>query len=296
MIQRQYDEVIAPHYDQDPQSVIGNSLEVALAQLRNCRLLAAGAKPINALDIGMGTGRFLEMLIGQADRPVRAFGLDLSEKMIEVARERLPDLVAEVDDAANLDACFETQSFDLISTHFVTGFVPISLLAPKIRNKLAPGGYWSFVGGTKAGFAELRRRAAAKKLSWLIRDRHLDLDRYITNPADRADVVFAMESSGLVIRECETFKPQLRFANFDEFLEFAYYGGWLTPIVEALKLHKARPVMRLLLNALVFPVNDHHSIEIVLAQNPEAPAPLIQQSGGNSDADRHYRRSLPAQD
>ena len=39
-IQRQYDEVIAPHYDQDPQLVIGASLDSAAGQLRKQQFFA----------------------------------------------------------------------------------------------------------------------------------------------------------------------------------------------------------------------------------------------------------------
>ena len=64
----------------------------------------------------------------------------------------------------------------------------------------------------------------------------------------------------------ETFEPALHFRTFDEFMDFAYRGGWLTPFLEALGLHKANAMTRLMLNLFFFPVQDHHSIEIVLAQ------------------------------
>ena len=79
--------------------------------------------------------------------------------MVDTARKRIPDLVAEVDDAANLDAHFPNQSFDLVCTHFITGFVPLRTLAPKIWDRLKEGGYWSFVGGTMAGFPNLQAKA-----------------------------------------------------------------------------------------------------------------------------------------
>jgi SAM-dependent methyltransferase len=269
-IQRHYDEVIAPHYDRDPQSVIGDSLDRALAQIRKQQVKAADRKRLQVLDIGMGTGRFLEMLSARSRLPIQPFGLDLSAKMVEAAGLRIPDLVAVVDDAANLDIYFQSQSFDLIATHFVTGFVPLEVLAPKIWDRLGPDGYWSFIGGTKAGFPELRRKASAKNFKWLLRGKSIDVDEIVSNPADQEEVIGTLEQNGFAIRECETFSPALHFANFKEFMEFGYWGGWLTPFIEALGLHKARPMFRMLVNALVFPVEDHHSIEIVLAQKTSA--------------------------
>src|SRR5262245_65650073 len=94
-IQRQYDEVIAPHYDRDPQSVIGPSLERAAAQIRGASLLGNGQGSLRVLDLGVGTGTFLARLKALGGDDVQPFGIDLSEKMIDLARVKVPDLIAE---------------------------------------------------------------------------------------------------------------------------------------------------------------------------------------------------------
>lgn len=268
LIQRQYDEVIAPHYDRDPEAILATSLGKALAQLRE-HGFGSGDRPLRVLDIGMGTGRFLEQLIGQWDGRIQPYGIDLSKSMVDVARSRLPNLTAAVDDAANLDSHFPSISFDLICTHFMTGFVPISTLAPKIWSRLSDGGLWSCAGGTKEGFANLQRKSRSKALKLIFRGKKLDVDALVCNPADRAEILQSMEAVGFEILECETFRPALRFGNFKQFMDFGYFGGWLTPFIESLGLHKARRMTRVLLNAFVFPVKDHHHIEIVLAQKGE---------------------------
>jgi len=263
-VQRQYDEVIAPHYDLDSKGVLGQSMERAIEQICRCRLSDNG-RPFKVLDLGMGTGKFLEMLQGHQGG-LQAFGIDLSARMIDIARGRIPGLVAAVDDVAHLDAHFGVESFDLICTHFITGFVPMSLLAPTIHRRLTEGGSWSLVGGTKAGFPTLRKKAGEPPLKWLFGGRPLGVDELVCNPADREEVVRVLESHGFAVRECETFTPRLAFKNLKEFMDFAYFGGWLTPFVEALGLHQARAVTRALLDTFFFPVEDHHCIEIVLAQ------------------------------
>src|SRR5262249_38668078 len=153
-------------------------------------------------------------------------------KMIDVARRRIPDLVPAVDDAANLDDHFQSLSFDLISTHFITGFVPLSVLAPKVWGKLISGGVWSFVGGTKAGFPSMQKKAAALPLKKLLfGGSKLEVDDHVCNPADQDEVARTLKENGFTVCECETFCPNLRFSNFDDFMEFAYYGGWLTPFL-----------------------------------------------------------------
>jgi SAM-dependent methyltransferase len=266
LIRTQYDEVIAPHYDRDPHAIIGDSLERALAQIEALACAGDSAVPVSVLDIGMGTGRFLEMLAARLPRPVRLFGLDLSPQMIALARARLPGLETACDDAVNLDAHFPGVLFDLIATHFITGFVPARVLAPKVWRRLAPGGYWSLVGGTKEGFPELQKKASAKSLQWLFRGPKMVVEELVHNPADRAEFVRTLENHGFAVCACETFLPEFRLANYEQFMAFGYYGGWLTPFIEALGLHRAPPLLRILLNAFVFPVKDHHSVEIILAQ------------------------------
>jgi SAM-dependent methyltransferase len=264
-IQRQYDEVIADHYDLDPQGVLGSSLDRALGQLRKRDLLGDGAPLLRVLDVGVGTGLFLNRLKQLGGAQVQPFGLDLSEKMVAIARDKIPDLVAAVDDAANLDAHFSEQAFDLICTHFVTGYVPMPVLAPKIHARLAPGGCWSLVAGTKAGFPVLQGKAKGRLIRWLY-GKAPEVDDVVFNPAGRDEVVRTLEANGFAIRAAETFQPHLRFGNLDEFMDFAYRGGWLTPFIEAMGLHKAGFVTRCAMNWFLFPVEDHHSIEIVLAQ------------------------------
>src|SRR5262249_37336723 len=146
------------------------------------------------------------------------------------------------------------------------GFVPLAVLAPKIRAKLADGGCWSIVAGTKAGFPELQRQANVPHIRWMFGGKSLQVGALGCNPAGRREVTDPLEAEGFAAGDCETFTPEVRFANLDEFLEFAYRGGWLTPFVEALGLHEASWPVRTFLNTCVFPMKDHHSIEIVLAE------------------------------
>src|SRR6056297_1300241 len=166
-IQRQYDEVIAQHYDLDPQNVTGDSLSKASEHLENAGDLTNTVEPLKVLDVGCGTGMFCERLRNQAEMNIDPYGLDLSQAMVDIAGERLSDMKLAVDDAANLDEHFRDVSFNIICTHFMTGFVPMDVLAPKIHSKLANGGYWSFVGGTMGGFPNLQKKADLKILKMI---------------------------------------------------------------------------------------------------------------------------------
>ncbi|MEZ6060959.1 MAG: hypothetical protein R3C19_11405 [Planctomycetaceae bacterium] len=187
--------------------------------------------------------------------------------MVEIARGRIPDLTAAVDDAANVDQHFRGEVFDLICTHFITGFVPLSHLAPRVFQKLKPGGYLTLLGATGEAFPVLRRKASGKILQLVFRGRKPDLANLIT-PANAGEVADQLLRNGFEIIRLELLEPELRFANFDDFMEFAYHGGWLTPFIEDIGLHQARPALRKLLNSFVFPVRDQHRIVSALVRRP----------------------------
>lgn len=271
VIQRQYDDVIAGQYDRDPQNTTNNSLNRALRHLTMADLLSGVLPAMKVLDVGMGTGLFLEKLRQASDREIEPFGIDISSRMAAIAQQKLPDLTAAIDDGANLDQHFCDESFDLVATHFVTGFVPMEHLAPRILARLRPGGVWSFVGGTSAGYPELQRRAAHPLLRLLFGGNTAGLQGMIC-PAGESEVLAVLQKYGFEVVTSETFLPELHFPDFDSFMEYAYHGGWLTPFIEEIGLHKAARWQQAVLNRLVFPIVDHHHIVLALARRPDGPA------------------------
>lgn len=268
-IQQQYDDVIAQHYDVDPQGITGKSLDRALQQLQDTEILKfnPAAHPLSVLDLGMGTGMFLENLVGRSYRRIDAHGVDLSASMAEIALEKIPGLKIEVDDAANFDNHFGSASFDLICTHFVTGFVSIDQLAPLILKRLKPGGLWSFSGSSKVAYPELRRKANGPLVRMLFGGGESSIGDLLC-PDHEGGLRQSMTSAGFQILEADTFEPELWFPTFDAFMEYAYTGGWLTPFVEQLGLQHVSRTTKALLNSLVFPIRDHHSVLLGVAQKP----------------------------
>jgi SAM-dependent methyltransferase len=75
------------------------------------------------LDIGCGVGTFLRLV---ADRGAEAFGLDASEALIELARQRVPEADLRVGDMEALP--YETDTFDLV-TGFTSFFFANDMVA-----------------------------------------------------------------------------------------------------------------------------------------------------------------------
>jgi SAM-dependent methyltransferase len=260
-----YNDVVATHYDLDPQGVIGRSLDLGLAQVKEEGVLSSGEE-FQVLDLGMGTGLFLGRLTALAGDRIVPFGVDLAENMLEVARRRLPALEAVTGDVSDLSSYFTDRQFDCICTHFVTGFVGMRVLAPQIARRLRPGGYWSLIGGTRAAYPALQAKGQSKLLRRLTGAGSRKMDDTVLNPANLREVSETMEAHGFEVRRGETFRPTLSFKDFDAFMEFGYHGGWLTPLIESMGLHRAGPVKRWLLDRLAFPVDDSHDIVIALGR------------------------------
>jgi len=265
-IHRAYNDVVSPYYDLDPQGVIGRSLDCAVGHLQKEAHLGASQEPFRVLDIGMGTGLFLGKLRELAGNQIVPFGLDLAENMVENARRRIPDLAAIVGDAALVDTYFPGQQFDCICTHFITGYVSMRVLAPKIASRLKAGGFWSLVGGTKSAYPGMQAKGNSKLLRWLSGAGSRKVDETVLNPANLQEVDETMKAHGFEVCSGETLQPTLEFRDFDQFMEFAYRGGWLTPLIESLGLHRAGAMKRWLLDRLIFPVTDSHNIVVALGR------------------------------
>lgn len=91
-----------------------------------------------ALDIGCGTGEFSRLL---AQRVETVVALDLSSKMIEVARHRSSQFSTinfQVTDVMEWD--FPIEKFDVIVSIATLHHLPIKKLLPHLKAALKPGG------------------------------------------------------------------------------------------------------------------------------------------------------------
>jgi SAM-dependent methyltransferase len=91
-----------------------------------------------ALDVGCGTGGFARLLAGRCDR---VLAVDLSTRMVEVARARSggrPNLGHLVADATTWP--FQRGRFDCVASIAAAHHLPLVPLLARMRDGLAPGG------------------------------------------------------------------------------------------------------------------------------------------------------------
>jgi SAM-dependent methyltransferase len=99
------------------------------------RVGVAPGQPV--LDVGCGTGVFLRLV---RDRGARPFGLDASDALLEIARERVPDADLRVGEMEALP--YEDDSFDLVTGFnaffFASDFVAALREAGRVAKPGAP--------------------------------------------------------------------------------------------------------------------------------------------------------------
>jgi ubiquinone/menaquinone biosynthesis C-methylase UbiE len=130
-IRRHYDTV-ADTYDYHYDHHRGKKYHTHLSN----HLMKVLPKGGNLLDIGCGTGLFVEKYIQNGGYGT---GLDISEKMVAKARHRCPDCEFIVGTGEKLP--FDDHSFDAVSSVLVFSYVkdPVAMLS-EVYRVLKPGG------------------------------------------------------------------------------------------------------------------------------------------------------------
>jgi SAM-dependent methyltransferase len=253
-----YDEHIVDSYDQDRFGLLGGARAVGLAQI------AATDLPADAtlLDLGVGTGETLAALAPRFPR-ARRIGVDLSARMIEVARRKVA-LEAHVDDACNAAAHVPAGSVDLAIAHFLTTFVDRPRLFAAARTVLRPGGFFSVVGSCTGAF-----RRAREAIGPLFAD-EATLRRANPTPDGPDALADEVRAAGFDLVAVERFGKPVVFDSAHEAVHFARTSGFFTHILEALELDDATVVSVLDIPG-VFPFEDEYEAAIVLARAPGEP-------------------------
>ena len=291
-IHRAYNDVVASHYDLDPQGVIGRSLDSAIGQLQKEDFLSPARESLSVLDIGMGTGLFLGKLRTSPAVTSRRMGSILPKTWSKTLAEDSRTWSLRLETPPSWTLTFRASNS--------TAFAPILSRAmcqcgySRQDRPPAQGGRILVVSRRdQGGVPRPASQGDSQLIRWLSGAGSRQVDDTVLNPADLHEVVDTMEAHGLEVREGETFKPTLEFRDFDQFMEFGYRGGWLTPLIESLGVHRAGPAKRWLLNRLVFPLMDSHNIVIALGRKhigrgtiPRSP--ILSPENKIVEADRHF--------
>jgi SAM-dependent methyltransferase len=247
-----YDEHVADTYDADALGLLTGVRNLSLAQIKGSTL----APDATIVDLGAGTGLTLAALTGRFPQS-RMIAIDLSARMLEVAKQRLP-VEAHVDDVHNIEKHVAPASVDLALAHFLTTFVDRPRLFRATAATLRPDGLLSVVATTGEAFGGIRRNV----------DRLLGqggLTKELSPAPDTAEALAAeLRAAGFEIVAQEIFRKPVVFDNFDAGLKWGKESGFFTHIVEGLGMIKIG-LLKMLTRGM-FPFHDEYVGVAILAR------------------------------
>ncbi len=156
----------------DALNADGHALRARMA----CVLRLLGDGPGEILDAGMGPGRLCGEL---AARGWTVNGIDASDEMVGVARERLPERSSHLQKAKIEALPFGPESFDAVTATGVLEYADVPRALAELVRVLRPGGVAVIhhSGRSQRGQTGWRSPMTAKLFANLARERGLAIDR-----------------------------------------------------------------------------------------------------------------------
>lgn len=244
-----YEQQMADFYETDDFQLLSDSHDLVIQQLSS-----QNVTPKHVLDIGCGTGMYLEKM-ARAYPDAQLTGTDLSSDMLQRAQAKpvLNGLTSFVTDLQNIGLEVNPHSFDLISLHYVLCYVPVDTALPVIAGLLQSGGLFSLTTMTKKdSFPALR------ELSSFIEQEEVDALSH--TPPSREDLKAYIEASGLFeIVAWDTLEKEISFSSSMQLSDFVFRSGWVSEVSE-----QYAPYIEQGLETIAFPVPEYFAAEIVL--------------------------------
>ena len=216
-----YDEYVAPNFDADYFGLNEESRNIALGQLKICKKSFE-----TILDLGVGTGEFLKAL-GEIYPQAQLWGVDSSQKMIEIARKKFrgPLIKRRVrlihDDIQSAGHHIAPETIDLVILHFILNYVDHQKVLLESRRALKSGGYLSISNCTSDSFPVLHSLATQ-----FVSEQFLQTTFSV--PENLDSLKKTANDLGFDTIEERIFHKSIIFPTFDDLYKFALYSGWVS--------------------------------------------------------------------
>lgn len=262
---------VASHYDKaDHFGGISLSHKCAIQQLIDNIKVENNFK---ILDLGVGDGAFLAKLKKIA--PTAEFtGIDLSREMLKQAKNLL-DFTAIEGSAANATHYLPMHSQDLVMAHFINAYIPTDILFKEAQMLTKANGHFSIISTTYESFPTSQKYLAdfiAKGTiySKIVGHYYKEVIKKTPVATSKDDLLKFVKQHNFSVIEHERIKINLSFKDINELITFGIEGAWFlnvlsipTMLPKKFLLHR---IKRLFEKIFVFPYNDTHIIDVVLAK------------------------------
>nr|VFK20694.1 MAG: Methyltransferase domain-containing protein [Candidatus Kentron sp. LFY] len=251
-----YDKEIANFFETDLFELYSTSHDLVLKQLD-----ARNAVLKKVLDIGCGTGWFLEKLVDNYTE-LSLSGSDISPHMLEIAQSKpkLTNLSIFISDIQQLIQVVPAQSFDMVSLHYVLCYEPKEIAFPIVAKLVRPGGLFSLATMTKENSFPALQKLSGSLLENIDKD---EADSLCYTPLSKEDLLEYIESSKLFeIEMWNTLDKPMSFESKAQLSDFAFRSGWVSEVSDEYRPHIEKAIQDA--QDIQFPIQDHFYSEIVL--------------------------------
>lgn len=245
-----YNNAIASNYDRDRFRLLADSYQTVIQQIKNN---LAADKISTILDLALGTGTVL-LELKKIFPQAKLSGIDISEKMIAIAREKM-EIDTFHDDTKNIGKYISPNSIDLILVHFLLAYIAPKTIIESTAKLLKPGGFCSIATSTYQSFPLLQKLA-----SQFLTPEELNIAQVPQHPDA---LISLLNSFGFKIVETNILKKKVEFVNFNEAYTWGINSGWFTQYLINLSSEKIKLISD---QQDIFPLENEFQAVIIIAQ------------------------------
>lgn len=266
-----YNEIAGQYSTANRFGSISQSHACAIEQIQYAQL---GQHPdYRVLDLGVGNGRFLSKVIdGMPD--AHFTGIDISSEMLTLAKKILPNLVPIEASAADASQFMPVHSQDLVVAHFINAYIPIHILFSQAALMTRSTGYFSFITTTYESFPVAQQYLAdfmstRTLCSAVVGHYYKAMVKNTTVAANQQELLAALDTHHFEVMAHQRINLPVILNNMDELASFGIEGTWFLNTMSVKMLPKAfliNRMKRLIEKIFVFPYQDTHVIDVVLAR------------------------------
>lgn len=262
---------VAPHYNvADQFGALSKSHDIAIDQILNTSLRQRAA--LNILDLGVGTGTFLQKL-HEFIPSAHLTGFDISKEMLSEAQKNI-DFTAIEASATEAERYLPLHSQDLILAHFINAYIPIDTLFQTACFLAKANGYFSFITTTYESFPVAQNILAEfiskdSLVSRVVGHYYKTIVKNTTVASGYNELTEAFKSHHFEIVAHERLSIPITLNDVNELITFGIDGTWFLNAMNIRMLPKNFLIARLkriFSHVFTFPYHDTHVIDVILAK------------------------------
>lgn len=237
------------HFDLDAHNIFANSQKIAMQQIleliqtNNEALLQNMSGTV--VDIGCGTGNMLVMLTKDFTFD-HIYGVDLSTEMLDIAKNKIPNLITICDSAANIQQHFPKPTVNLLLSHFLFAYLDYKNLLKQFSSITQTGSLLSICSTTSNTFAKTKIDViqnlprTIRLIDFLFKvDSQETMKEYSKfMPKDISTLQNEMEQNGYKILKRENIHFTITLKNWRDAWSFFHDGSWFVGVMKQYKINK----------------------------------------------------------